>query len=128
MVDKRVTTNDGGFTLEGLTKVGPHRYRIDTDLISGSDDNGLQLGGDDTFFNSIVIKPEGIAGPISFLVNNGDTPWVMTDDGGLNTPVNFTIYPVSGVPDNGDGSNGDWSISDNGHMYFKTGGSWTQKV
>jgi Pectate lyase superfamily protein len=38
------------------------------------------------------------------------------------------LLHATGVPSNSNGNNNDWCISDNGHMYFKSAGSWVQKV
>lgn len=34
------------------------------------------------------------------------------------------ILHAAGVPSNANGNNNDWCVSDNGHLYFKTGGVW----
>lgn len=34
----------------------------------------------------------------------------------------------TGVPNNANGNNTDWCMSDNGHIYFKTAGAWVSKV
>jgi len=38
------------------------------------------------------------------------------------------VIHAVGVPNDANGNNNDWCISDNGHMYFKAGGTWTQKI
>lgn len=34
----------------------------------------------------------------------------------------------TGIPSNANGSNNDWCISDNGHLYFKAAGAWSAKI
>lgn len=46
--------------------------------------------------------------------------------GGIQVSGGF--LHATGVPSNTNGNNNDWAISDNGHIYFKSAGTWAQKV
>lgn len=45
-----------------------------------------------------------------------------------NNQLSTGLLGCSGVPLDIRGDDGDWCLSDNGHLYFKTGGAWAQKV
>jgi hypothetical protein len=47
---------------------------------------------------------------------------------GDNGNTRCALWGATGTPDPVIGRNGDWSISDNGGLYFKQGGSWVKKV
>lgn len=40
----------------------------------------------------------------------------------------LNAWAATGVPSASLGANNDWCLSQNGHLYFKSGGTWTQKV
>lgn len=53
-------------------------------------------------------------------------PGNVTADGSLQVSGGF--LHSTAVPANGSGSNNDWCISDNGHLYFRTGGVWVDAI
>lgn len=77
-------------------------------------------------------------GTIQFLNNaadtvvgaiNRDAVFVLGRLGaGDGTATRTSWWGAAGVPSNAVGANGDWCMSDNGHIYFKASGTWGVKV
>jgi hypothetical protein len=64
---------------------------------------------------------------------NGSASPYPTPLGGIDANSRFNAHLLSAwgaiaVPSNSMGANGDWCLSQNGHIYFKSSGAWSVKV
>jgi hypothetical protein len=77
---------------------------------------GEIIDADDEFFAAYVDGTTRTKAQ----VYPGDEARALQSSGGL-------LHSI-GVPSNANGNPNDWCISDNGHLYFKSGGAWVQKI
>lgn len=115
-------TWDGIFQVEATTAVIFGNVCVDSDGAVPFIDNGaiaaalLGNNSNTEIITNQLVNPLAVAGAL-FPGQEGF---------GLQTTGGF--WHATGVPSNANGSNNHWCISDNGHLYFKTGGAWVQKV
>lgn len=69
----------------------------------------------------VLGKPNGAASPYPIPLGG------IAASGAFVTGL-LNLWGAIGVPSNSLGANDDWCMSQNGHIYFKSGGTWSVKV
>jgi hypothetical protein len=107
-----VTEDEGTVYVVG----GPTEFATSLELTDYSHNNSVLLQSTDDPDEAVRIQ------------GSGGAYWVFLKTGGLKFASLAALRATSGAPTPETGADGDWSFATDGHIYFKTGGSWVQKV